>query len=246
MIEEACSRRSSSSRRIVRSSARVACSPNWATASSSDFAGTSNLPLTPVPPAKQREALNLIATEIFSADSFRFKPEFLRSMGVDYLDIGMAGSGTSRFNPDFSLRTRVLGLQASVLNTLLSDAVLARLKDSEIKVTRADQALTLPELFAALRGSIWSELKSGGSIPGPRRDLQREHLRRIATVLTRPSAATPSDAIALFRAEAKSLAAEIKAATRATNRDALTRAHLIESAGTLDEALKAPLVRQGV
>jgi hypothetical protein len=199
-----------------------------------------------VPPAKQREALNLVATEIFSADSFRFKPEFLRSMGIDYLDIGLAGSGTAQFNPDFSLRKRVLGLQVGVLNMLLSDTVLARLQDSEIKVSRADQALTLPELFAALRGSIWSELKSSGSIPGPRRDLQREHLRRIATVLTRPSSTTPSDAVALFREEAKGLSAQIKAASRSGNRDALTRAHLIESAGTLDEALKAPLVRQGV
>ena len=51
---------------------------------------------------------------------------------------------------------------------------------------------------------------------------------------------------ALFREEAKALSAQIKAAARSGNRDALTRAHLIESAGTLDEALKAPLVRQGV
>ena len=119
---------------------------------------------------------------------------------------------TAQFNPDFSLRRRVLGLQVGVLNTLLSDTVLARLQDSEIKVSQADQALTLHELFAALRGSIWSELKTSGSIPGPRRDLQREHLRRIATVLTRPSSTTPSDAIALFREEAKSLSAQIKAA----------------------------------
>jgi Met-zincin/Domain of unknown function (DUF5117) len=211
-----------------------------------DFAGTGQLPLTPVPPAKQRAALNLIATDIFSAGSFQFKPEFLRSMGIDYLDISLAGSGNARFNPDFSLRTRVLGLQVGVLNTVLSDTVLARLQDSEIKVSQADQALTLSELFAALRASIWSELKAGGSIPGPRRDLQREHLRRIANVLTRPSSTTPSDAIALFRDEAKSLSAQIKAAARSANRDAPTRAHLTEAAGTLDEALKAPLVRQGV
>jgi len=211
-----------------------------------DFAGTQNLPLTPVPPAKQRAALNLIATGVFAVDSFQFKPEFLRSMGVDYLDIGLRGSGSAQFNPDFSLRRRVLGLQAGVLNTLLSDTVLARLQDSEIKVSQADQALTLNELFAVLRDSIWSELKTTGSIPGPRRDLQREHLRRIATVLTRPSSSTPSDAIALFREEAKGLSAQIKAASQRGPRDALTRAHLTESAGMLDEALKAPLVRQGV
>jgi hypothetical protein len=33
---------------------------------------------------------------------------------------------------------------------------------------------------------------------------------------------------------------------RGGTRDAQTRAHLSESAGILDEALKAPLVRQGV
>ena len=174
-----------------------------------DYAGTARLPLTPVSPAKQRAALELIATGVFSADSFRFKPEFLRSMGINYLS--MDGTGpASRFNPDFSLRGRVLALQTGVLNQLLSDAVLARLLDSEVKVSQPGDALTLNELFTALRVSIWSELKAGGSIPGPRRDLQREHLRRIATVLTRPSPGTPADAVALFREEAKQLSAQIK------------------------------------
>jgi hypothetical protein len=212
-----------------------------------DFAGTAQLPLTPVPPSKQREALNIVAAGIFSADSFRFKPDFLRSMGIDYLDIGLGN--TNRFNPDFSLRTRVLSLQVGMMNTMLSDAVLARIQESEAKVG-AGQALTLPELFAALRGSIWNELGTNSSIPAPRRDLQREHVRRVAGVLVRP-ASTPADAVALFREEAKTLSKEIKAASaggnrRGVNRDAPTRAHLIESAGILDEALKAPLVRQGV
>jgi hypothetical protein len=211
-----------------------------------DFSGTPNLPLTPVPLDKQRAALDLIATGIFAADSFRFRPEFLRSMGIDYLDVGLGDSQATGFSPDFSLRNRVLALQTGVLGQLLSDAVLARLLDSEIKVSASDQALTLDELFAALRASIWSELKAGGSIPGPRRDLQREHLRRIATVLTRPSPATPSDAIALFRKEARFLAAQTRMAAAGGTRDAVTRAHLLEAAGTLDEALKAPMVRQGV
>jgi hypothetical protein len=210
-----------------------------------DFAGTSHLPLTPVSPDKQRAALNLIATGIYSTDSFRFKPEFLRSMGIDYLNIGSSGQAT-RFNPDFSLRSRVLTLQTGVLNQLLSDTVLARLLDSEIKVSKAGEALTLHELFVALRGSIWSELKTGGSIPGPRRDLQREHMRRIATVLTRPAPTTPADATALFREEARQLSAQIKAAAGKGSRDKETRAHLAEAAGTLDEALKAPFLRQGI
>jgi hypothetical protein len=140
----------------------------------------------------------------------------------------------------------VLGLQTAVLNQLLSDAVLLRLLDSEIKVHKADQALTLSELVAALHGSIWSELKTGGSIPAPRRDLQREYMRHIVTFLTHPAPGTPADAVALFREEGKLLSAQIKTAAHVGNRDAVTRAHLIESAGALDEALKAPLQRQGV
>ena len=210
-----------------------------------DFAGTARLPLTPVPPDKQRAALDLIATAVFSADSFRFRPEFIRSMGVNYLSMDGPWQA-SRLSPDFSLRSRVLSLQVAALNQLMSDAVLARLIDSEAKVRQPADALTLPELFAALRGAIWSELKTGDSIPGPRRDLQREHLRRIAAALTRPSPGTPADAVALFREEAKQLSAQIKAAAKSGRRDEVTRAHLAESAGTLDEALKAPLVRQGV
>jgi len=208
-----------------------------------DYAGTSNLPLTPVSPDKQRAALSLLASDVFGADSFRFKPEFLRSMGIDYLDYG---SFANRFNPDFSLRSRVLGLQTAALNQVLSDTVLSRLLDSGIKVAKSDEALSVTELFATLRASIWSELKTGESIPGPRRDLQREHLRRITGVLTRPAATTPADAIALMRQEARMLSREIKVAAGNGRRDNETRAHLTDAAGTLDEALKAPFLRQGV
>jgi hypothetical protein len=158
----------------------------------------------------------------------------------------------------------VLSVQVGMMNTMLSDAVLARIQDSESKVG-AGAALTLPELFATVRTAIWSELATGGPISAARRDLQREHVRRVAGVLVRPGS-TPADAVALFREEAKTLSKEIKAAAGNANsganggssgsngnrgaagggRDTLTRAHLIESAGILDEALKAPLVRQGV
>jgi hypothetical protein len=209
-----------------------------------DYAGTPNRPLTPVSSDKQRSALKLLANGVFSADSFQFKPEFIRSMGIDYLNVPGTGFTAARFNPDFSLRNRVLGLQTGALNQLMSDTVLTRLLDSEIKVSKSEQALTIPELFTTLRGSIWSELKTGGSIPGPRRDLQREHVRKLATILTRPAGTTPADATAYVREEAKQLSAQLKAAASSGNRDAATRAHLIESASTLDEALKAPIIRQ--
>jgi len=57
-----------------------------------------------------------------------------------------------------------------------------------------------------------------------RRDLQREHLRRIATALTRPSPGTPADAVALFREEAKLLSAQLRTAAKSGRRDEVTRA----------------------
>ena len=180
---------------------------------------------------------------MFSADSFKFKPEFMRSVRIGYLNIGF---DFARMNPDFSLRSRVLALQIATLNQLMSDTVMARLLDSEIKVSKSDQALRLPELFTTLQDSIWSELATSASIPGPRRDLQREHLRRIVNALTRPSPATPADARALLRQQARDLSAKIKGSLASGNRDMETRAHLSEAANTLDEALKAPMTRQGV
>src|SRR5664279_3513246 len=133
----------------------------------------------------------------------------MRSMGIDYLDVGF---NPSQLNPDFSLRSRVLALQTAALNQLMGDMVMTRLLDSETKVRQSAQAMTLGELFTTLRNSIWSELATGASIPAPRRDLQREHLRRIANVLTRPAPTTPADARAMLREEAKQLSAQIKVA----------------------------------
>src|SRR5262249_37771860 len=55
---------------------------------SRDLAGAREPLLTPVPVAKQRDALEVVARQIFSSDSFRFDPEFMRRLGIDYLDRG--------------------------------------------------------------------------------------------------------------------------------------------------------------
>ncbi len=49
--------------------------------------GTGRSPLVPVDVARQRAALQLVAREVLSADSFRFPPAFLRNMAVAPSDI---------------------------------------------------------------------------------------------------------------------------------------------------------------
>jgi hypothetical protein len=54
----------------------------------------------------------------------------------------------------------------------------------------------------------------------------------------------PADARALLRADAQRLSAELAQAKGRRGRSAEANAHLAEMRATIDEALKAPLVRQ--
>jgi hypothetical protein len=56
----------------------------------------------------------------------------------------------------------------------------------------------------------------------------------------------PADARSLLRAEARTLRAEIAAAKGRPGYSPEAKAHLDETLASLDEALKAPIVRQGV
>jgi hypothetical protein len=79
-----------------------------------------------------------------------------------------------------------------------------------------------------------------------RRNLQREHLRRMTAALLGSSAAYPADARALMRQDARQLREWLVAAAGKPGLSAETRAHYTEAAETLTEALKAPMVRTGV
>ncbi len=212
-----------------------------------DAAGSGRTPMNPVAMAKQREALRLIETGVFAADSFRFKPEFLRSLSTDFADrhdaydVGIAPGGL-----DYSLPMQVLAAQRAVLDRLMSESVAQRLLDAEGKVDDASQALQLAEVYATLRRAIWSDLKVRGDIPLIRRNLQREHAVRVSNALLRPTAAMPADAKSLLRAEARALRADLAAATGRPGWSPTASAHLAESLAMLDEALKAPVVRQTI
>ena len=74
-------------------------------------------------------------------------------------------------------------------------------------------------------------------------NLQREYIAHITRQVLRPVLGMPADARAIARADAKSLRREMAAAMGRPGYSAEARAHLAESIETLDEALKAPLVR---
>jgi hypothetical protein len=212
------------------------------------LAGAQQPLLTPVPAAKQREALDLLVSEVFASGSFRFDPQFMSRLGVDQLD----RIGPNRFvtNTDFSLSEAVLGIQRGALDALMSDAMATRLADAETKVADPRSLLSYADVQARLSAATWSELKTSKAasrdIDSLRRNLQREHLRRIATGLIRPASAAATDVRAVHRQVAQQLQSELKGALAAGGWSSIARAHLADSMNTLDEALRAPLMKQGV
>jgi hypothetical protein len=211
-----------------------------------DRAGSGRLPFTPIDATKQRAALAMLATEVLSADSFDFPPAFLRRMTISTFDIDDAQElGRPAPSLDVSIDQQVLGLQRGVLDTLMSPSIAQRLLNNAAKVDDPRDALSLSELYATLHKAIWSELRTGKDISLFRRNLQREYATRVANALVRPTGSMPADARALLRVDAIRLRSELAAApTRHMSAEA--KAHVAEMAALLDEAQKAPLVRQAV
>ena len=211
-----------------------------------DRAGSGRQPLMPVDAKKQRAALDMLAREVLSADSFNFSPAFLRRMTVSTFDIEDAQElGRAAPPLDLSIDQQVLGLQRGVLDTLMSAGIAQRLLNNAAKVDNPSEALKLSDLYATLHNAVFSELRSGKDITLFRRNLQREYVALVANALVRPSGTMPADARALMRLDAARLRGELRtASTRALSPEA--RAHVAEMAALLDEAQKAPLVRQAV
>lgn len=214
-----------------------------------DHAGSGRDPLAPLPAADQRAALDLLARGFLSADSLRISPALQRKLAVDFLersDAALRGDGTppTALVTDFSLASQVIELQRAVLGQLLSDGVAVRLLDSEDKLPK--DALRLSELYRQLNDAVWSELGQGGDIPPLRRELQREHVNRIATQLLRPAALSRADARSLARAQAQTLLSRLNSAARRPGLNTEALAHLQDSIDTLQQALTAKLARQGV
>ena len=191
----------------------------------------------PVEPARQREALQFLATGLFSADSFRFKPEFLASLTPDYREWERQGL--------VSIPSSVLQLQSAALDRLMSPGTASRLLDLPLYVSEKERQglISLNEVYGTLQGAVWSELKQGGGIDRLRRNLQREHLRRVQALLVKVTVPLPADAQSLLRAQATALRDDLRQALARKRWDAESRAHLQESLAVLDQALGATMTR---
>ncbi len=203
-----------------------------------DLPGTTGrVSYAPVEPAKQREALQFLSKGLFNADSFRFKPQFLASLSPDYNEWERAGP--------VNISAAVLQVQTAALDRLLSPGTATRLLDLPLYVEpdKARDIISLPEVYLTLQSAVWSELKTGAEIDRLRRNLQREHLKRLQALLTRGSPALPPDALSIARLHANELLADLKRVANSSKLSIESRAHVQDSLALLTEALRASMQR---
>ena len=199
--------------------------------------GSGKASYRPVDPAQQRQALRFLTEEIFSNDSFRFRPEFLASLTPDYIEFNRAGL--------LSVPAAVLALQTQTLDRLLDAGTARRLLELPNYLPEAQRkgAISLNEVYTTLQAAVWSELKQGKDVDGLRRSLQREHLKRLQGLLTRPSPALPADAVSLLRLHAVELQGQLRTAAARRGQSVESRAHLEDALALVTEALRATLQR---
>lgn len=199
--------------------------------------GSGTATFRPVEPAQQRQALRFLTDELFSTASFRFRPEFLASLTPDYIEFNRAGP--------LSVPAAVLALQTQTLDRLFDPGAARRLLELPNYLPEAQRkgSISLNEVYATLQAAVWSELKSGKDIDSLRRNLQREHLKRLQAVLTRPSPALPADAISLARMHAVELQGQLRAASLRGGQSVESRAHVQDALALVTEALRATLQR---
>jgi hypothetical protein len=206
--------------------------------------------LTNVPASQQREALSFINTAAFGEESYRFAPELLTRLAPSRWSHW--GAGTTDERADFPLHTWAATQQGAVLSQLLDPAVLARIRDAELRAAPNEDVFTIPELFDSLATSLWSEALAPSSRAEParissvRRDLQRAHLNRMIAMIVSPPAGLPEDARAVARMTLTTLGAQLdRALTRGGDRlDPYSRAHLTDSRERIAQALDAPMIQK--
>jgi hypothetical protein len=208
------------------------------------LAGANQPLLVPVPAAEQRTALDVLLNEVFASQSFKFDPAFMSRLGVDHFGLRYR----TLSNVDFSLSNAVLGIQRGALDNLMGDTLAAKFADAEFKVANPKELLSYAEVQQRISQAVWAELKGNkaGDIDSLRRNLQREHLRRVAAGVLRSASMAPADVRGVHRQVALQLESQLKAALASPVWNATAKAHLADSLATLGEALKAPLVKQGV
>lgn len=226
-------------------------------------------PIDPISGDKQRECLKFLAEHVLTDKDFTFSPTVMRRLGNErWMHWGNDGLFSGP-NADISVYERILGIQRIVLGHCLGGSTLSRLQNQELQANPGSSPLRMEEVFRALTDGVWGDLDKlpakDEKDPKPalstiRRNLQREHLRRLGTLvvgtggpsglgdgatfvvlLGRGGNSVPADARSLARLHLKDVSARIakELDAKGAQLDDTTRAHLEESKEKIAKILDA-------
>jgi hypothetical protein len=232
-----------------------------------DFKGTEKAqdPVTPVAGDKQREALKLLVDRILADKSFQFSPALLRKLiRESWQDNSSFSSGSA----GYPIYNAILNIQEIALDECLAGSTLQRLQNQEAQSDPGANPLKIEEVFRAFTDGIFTELAAPAegepaatTISTIRRNLQREYVKRLSTMVLGPrsnndlgayygyvillggSSSTPPDARNLARLHLDEIGREIDEAVARKDAkiDDTTLAHLKEMRHRIDQVLKAQL-----
>jgi hypothetical protein len=191
-------------------------------------------PIVPVDSKDQLKALKLLDNYVFSESAFRFSKEDLALLTFNPNSPGNEASSQARL---FPIRSTVSNFQTATLRRVFAAPVLVRISNNEF---RSNSTLSLPVLFDSVNRSIWSELSTGHEISELRRELQRDHIALLASMVLRKDPGCPEDARALALANLKSLRLQLKAA-EPTVKGAYGKVHIDGCISTIDQTLAAQM-----
>jgi len=222
--------------------------------------------MQPIEIAKQRAAIRLLQEEILSARAFQFKPELLRQLAPSHWRDNVAAFPMSN-EYRYPVLQRVLSIQRIVVARFLAAETLAAIEETGLHANPGQEVLQMAEVFDALTNSIWSELAATGdaakkspslALPVVRRNLQREHVARLAGLVLGPrrdphtsflqavygnaGRAVPADARSLARQHLRRIDERItRVLGKTRDLDAAAEAHLEELHEQIAKVVKAAL-----
>lgn len=204
----------------------------------------------PTPAAKQREALDFVIGELFSAQQRRFSPDLLNNLAPNrWMHWGT--DNWHRFDPD--VEELILTWHRGILESLLSPEKLGRIIDTEYRTEPETDLLTVAELFDKLTGAIFSELDREGTaeetVASPaigtiRRNLQREYAGHLVNLAMEQDNKPSDDISPLARYELEKIQGKIeKVLSNADVKlDIYSAAHLNDLKTKIEKTLNADFV----
>ncbi|MFO0945313.1 MAG: zinc-dependent metalloprotease [Planctomycetota bacterium] len=218
------------------------------------------LPFEAIPAEKQRQAIRFVQDNVFADKAFDFSPDLLNKLAPEHFrHWGLYGYNRQPVR----VYDQILALQQIALSRLLDGDVLARVQNAELQAKGDADVVRMPEIFDSVTSSIWSEIpkedqtvgKDSVTISTVRRNLQREHVRKLSRLVLGPkdsdlfyffedySEDAPADAKSLARLHLKRIDAGIERVLKANGagKDPYTLAHLEELHQRIGKVLDASL-----